>query len=332
MNCQNCGIKNDLDNNYCKKCGYKLNVIDVCEVCREKRLLEPLTCGHSFCRDCLNSVLATNNKICPKCRKTFDKCNKCFNYKMLNNRCLHCNNHDTIFICSHCNFVYDDIDSLFIDEEDNTLFECENCLKEDVELLEINKNQIDIVKCKDADLINPRYITCCKLCFCDRLETIDNKYLCLNCNQFTNSPIKIPTKFYKKIPKLKKEQVNPSKMKICENCFSPAFYFDTSIRKNRCLNCEKKDIEGLVILKEYKKYFKTLNKDFINPGKIKLCNICYNHRFNIVFEDNKEVVRCGLCNNKFDSAITIFEKDRNMYPIKYSLIINNSKWENLFYV
>ena len=92
MNCQNCGIKN-LDNNYCKKCGNKLNVIDVCEVCRENKLLEPLTCGHNFCRDCLNSVLKANNKICPQCRKTFDKCNKCFNYKMLNNHCLDCNNH-----------------------------------------------------------------------------------------------------------------------------------------------------------------------------------------------------------------------------------------------
>ena len=54
-------------------------------------------------------------------------------------------------------------------------------------------------------------------------------------------------------------------------------------------------------------------------------------RFNIVFEDNKEICECGLCNNKFDSAITIFEKTKYV-SYKIGLISNNSKWENLFYV
>ena len=87
MKCENCGIKNSPENNYCGKCGEELNNDLLCEVCRETKKCKSLPCGHSFCEECLEMVHSTYKK-CPECRAVFEQCSKCQGFRIFNNRCL----------------------------------------------------------------------------------------------------------------------------------------------------------------------------------------------------------------------------------------------------
>ena len=74
MNCTNCKILNVIDSNYCKNCGYILNISEHdCSICYNNEndsnntILDVLPCGHNICIICLFNVIK-----CPQCRKNID--------------------------------------------------------------------------------------------------------------------------------------------------------------------------------------------------------------------------------------------------------------------
>ena len=90
MKCNNCGIKNNIQNNYCFSCGIKMEKIKKCDVCYEEKDFLVLGCGHSFCKDCIDIIYFSVNNVCPTCRCQMNKCLDCDSYRVKDRECLDC--------------------------------------------------------------------------------------------------------------------------------------------------------------------------------------------------------------------------------------------------
>ena len=316
MNCNICGIKNSETNNFCIKCGNELEITRKCDVCRDTKILEPLLCGHSFCRSCLDSVYIVNN-ICPTCRSPFYKCLSCGSYRHDKYKCLSCHKYNKVFMCNNCNYYYYSYEEL-IDK-------CVNCGKNNIELIPVDLDNIYNILVKNKDDVNPIKKKICNICFSDKLKIngIDEIYVCEDCDKLITNPLIINEKDINKYPKISKELINPSKITICEYCFSEDIFLGLDNIFNICNNCHKTKITGLTILKEYKRYFKVLHKNIVNPQILRICNFCYNDTFKIEVIDDIEYTICTNCNSNYDSSISIYEHNRAMYPIKTGIYFNN---------
>ena len=308
MNCLNCGIKNE-NSNFCNKCGFKLQVIDTCGVCHEKRTLKTLTCGHSFCGDCLFSIYLSNTQHCPQCRKPFNKCYKCFNYRVSNRTCLDCNSKEKIYACNNCLYIYSIINSTILEE-------CVNCKKKNISLIPIDYTDIDKIKIKKKEEINPDLIEVCNNCLSSNIIiSLSGINLCYNCNKINTKIIKIPDNILSKLPVLDKDLVNPEKLELCSHCFSKDLSISNDNIDNYCNNCNL-NTSGIKILKKYQSYFKVFNKNVVNPNKIKICKNCFNDKFVIKEVNKRKNILCTICNSNFEDSIFIYEYDRDLYPIK----------------
>ena len=326
-NCSNCGIKNKNSNNFCVKCGFKLNIIRTCDVCRDVKMLYPLRCGHSFCKDCLLGVYNNSNRpYCPTCRKEFKRCNKCFNYRFDGYKCLDCHSKKKSYMCNNCNFVYTNLTESEILNE--TIDECINCKEFAVGIVPIDTEYKDWVMVKSKEDVNPEFIEVCSYCLSEgiQMSSLTNLYKCNNCDQINTRRISIPKKLHNYIPFICKETVNPKRIEVCEHCFSEKINKITNKYKY-CDNCGKNNIKGILILDKYKEFFPKLTKNIVNPNIIKICNTCYNHNFKLNIINGKEFMLCTNCNSNFNSSISIFEHDRNMYPIKKDIF-----FESKYYV
>jgi hypothetical protein len=321
INCSNCGIKNKNSYNFCIKCGFKLNIIRTCDVCRDVKMLLPLKCGHSFCKECLDGVYSSSPRpYCPTCRKEFKRCNNCFNYRYDGYKCLDCHTKKKAYMCNNCNYVYTSLSESDILNE--TLDECVNCKEFLVGIVPIDREYIDNVMIKSKEDVNPEFIDVCTYCLseCIQLSRISNLYKCSNCDHINTRTLSIPKQLHNYIPFISKDTINPKKIEICEHCFS-----DKIIKSNEkyCSNCGKNNIKGLLFLERFKDFLPKVSKEIANPSIIKICNTCYNHNFKLKIINDKEIMLCTNCNSNFNSSISIFEHNRDMYPIKKDIIYNS---------
>ena len=317
MNCFNCGIKNPKENNFCCKCGFVLNNINLCNVCKEDKILTPLTCGHSFCKTCLDNVYSINNH-CPQCRKKFYKCDSCNKYRMQGSNCLDCRMSQQMYACNQCNFTYT------LESKDITT--CINCNMTNIKTIPINIIDLENVIIKSKVSINPEKIEICKVCFSSNLEKyeVSDLYKCLNCNKIQDTPLIISAKDINNYPQIDKDLIDPKTIEICEYCFSNDILigYGSDSKFNICNNCNKTNINGMRILEKFKKYFKIKEKNIVNPQIIKICNNCYGDNFKMVLDNDNTINLCTNCNSNFDSSISIFEHNKEMYPLKKDIYFN----------
>lgn len=310
MNCLNCGIKNK-NSNFCNKCGFKLKIIDICDVCRERKELKPLTCGHSFCGDCLFSISLTDTKHCPKCRKKFNKCYNCYNFRVKNKVCLDCNTREKVYLCNHCFYIYKGFNYSY-----RTLDECVNCKKKNIDLIPVDHSDINNVKIKSKEQVNPVMIEVCHICLSsDFITTESGINMCYHCNKLNTKIIKVPENIVSLLPILDKELVNPEKIEVCENCFSDDLSITNNSSDKYCNNCNL-NTNGIKILRKFQNYYPIIDKKFINPNKIRICKYCFNDKF-IIKDINKNTsIICTLCQHTLDDTMFINEENRDLYPIK----------------
>ena len=312
MKCENCGIKNCPENNYCSQCGLCLNTLKHCEVCREDKKCIPLKCGHSFCKECLDMVYLTN-KSCPKCRSPFTRCLKCQGYRMGKTHCLDCYGKHTkyVLLCRFCNFPY--IDS----QMNDYLLECLNCKKKHINTIPVLKEHYNssfmLHKCD----INPPMRTVCAICLSSNfdIKLTDNNLQkdCNDCHNKNISTIDINISSIFNLKVLDKELVNPTIIKICKLCCSDKLLHIKEDDKQyvMCQNCCHKDAKYFNILKIHKKYYPVLDRNVVNPTILNICKKCYCDSFR--HKGNK--IYCSNCNNLCIDFYQIYDHHRDMYPV-----------------
>ena len=232
MNCPNCQIRNDINCNYCQKCGIKLDKIQKCPICLVDKKLEIFGCGHQSCLECINKL--KNNK-CPICRKKFMKCNNCSTFRVKisknNIKCLSCNytkiitgtKNKLILSCPSCT-------SNNISFE-NGKWNCGNCyfiFKGHNSNSHSNKNL-------------KKKIKICGICNSSNINKYGDNYNCEDCSQ-KNIEVKLVSldEF--------------SQMEIKE-------------RKRECPTCNQRKITDILNTEDYlvKKPFCNICKTFIKP-------------------------------------------------------------------
>lgn len=308
MNCINCGFKNLEDSNFCHKCGFRLEINQKCEVCHEDKNLYPLLCGHAFCKSCLNSVAEINNN-CPKCRKEFKICDLCGGMRVYGNQCLDCENN--ILLCSKCFHKYPNL------PEYKILNICENCHLSNVKTITTGYHEGLNINTLSKEKVNPTLIPICKKCFSRNitLDSTTSLHKCHDCVSYILEPLIVPAHNLDLYPVISKEYINPEMVKICEICFSdnPKNFY-SSLIKNKCFDCES-PINGIDIPKKYKKYFKKIDRNLVNPKKIKICSKCFCQDFFIKIVDTHDQLTCKNCKS-YDKTIIIFEHSKDLYQLK----------------
>ena len=147
---------------------------------------------------------------------------------------------------------------------------------------------------------------------------------CLNCNKIQDTPLIISAKDINNYPQIDKDLIDPKTIEICEYCFSNDILigYGSDSKFNICNNCNKTNINGMRILEKFKKYFKIKEKNIVNPQIIKICNNCYGDNFKMVLDNDNTINLCTNCNSNFDSSISIFEHNKEMYPLKKDIYFN----------
>jgi len=318
MKCENCGIKNSPENNYCGKCGEELNNELLCEVCREIKKCKSLPCGHSFCEECLEMVYSTNKK-CPKCRSLFEQCTKCQGFRLFKGRCLDCYGKHSkyLLICKFCNFPYND------SPINDFLLECINCKRKLITTIPILSDHYDSSKIIHKNEINPDFkLVCCKCLSSNLSVRIDENIVfrdCNNCESKNVNTIEISTKNLFKLEIINKHIVNPTLVKLCKTCFSDKVLKicdskDPNIKSfYYCNNCLKNNSECLLVPTIHKKYYPLLSKDVVNPTMIKICKKCHCCSFKHI---DKDKIYCSNCSSLCLDFHKIPQNHIHLYPIK----------------
>ena len=217
MECPKCKKKNDIEANFCSRCGYDIsqNKIQKCPICLDDKKLEVLVCGHLVCRVCINSQFKIK-KECPNCRHPLLKCQKCGSFRVHTEKnlekCLDCKEVTRIVDntqimsrpqCIECHskrLLYNHV---------NDSWNCLDCFQN----FTIQNNQVRI-----SSRINPTTLICVICCSNNLIIDSDMEYKCENCGK-ENTPTKCITLEEYSLLRIKtKDEVNIPKVKKCREC------------------------------------------------------------------------------------------------------------------
>jgi hypothetical protein len=306
MKCNNCGVKNELNNNYCFSCGIKIDKIKKCDVCYEEKEFMVLGCGHSFCKDCINIIYFSINNVCPTCRCEINKCLDCGSYRVKDMECLDCLELEKkeIHICNYCYSNDLTIHSSYTKIE----YSCNHCSNNKLTPYLIPFFHKDRYPTKSLDEVNKMFLKLCKHCNSHNLKADKYKYFCLNCKKVSYDYKKIKREDLVNFTLKSREAVNPIKINVCEECNSR----EVEYIKNQyyegfnCNNCKKIDVEIKNInLTQYKEK-DVIMREQANPKSLICCKKCNSN--NIYFKNKKKElgVVCNSCGNDDKDVKIIF--------------------------
>ena len=124
---------------------------------------------------------------------------------------------------------------------------CHICRKSLGNWMDQNDNSL----LNDED-IDPSLILLCPFCYSQNHTHIQREgNYCINCKQYFDEYLKIQEEQLREYPILDKEDVNPTKIGVCEHCYSDRYEYDGPQwdMVTNCLNCGKRDIKIIFITK-----------------------------------------------------------------------------------
>ena len=259
--CGNCKKNNDIEANFCCRCGLKIIKKEKCPICLEEKVLKSLMCGHNTCETCIDGIFDTSKK-CAMCRADLFKCINCDSYRILINdnsgKCLDCNHELSIVTgdvkeptsnrisCRDCNS-----NRLLYDHRTN----CYNCMEC---FCKFNSGNTFTNTAQNTTKI-------CLLCCSNDIEFSINSIneptnKCNNCETKNTKTKTVSLEEYSRLKIKDKEEINPTFLEVCELCRKTNGIYqmsdivkneivnDYSIKKiNCCRNCNVKDIKIIKI-------------------------------------------------------------------------------------
>ena len=253
MECSKCKKINDKEANFCGRCGIKLQKLENCPVCLNKKECLILFCGHSCCKDCLNKFDKKNNYIkCPQCRQKIKQCIKCYGYRVLENEkgeeCLDCGHKISLrnninknnIICIDCN------SSRLIYNFHNKSYSCQDCFIN----FKINTETGNSSNLNSSEATTSICSLCCSNEITGFVDSGQYIYYCKNCK---NKDIKIKHISYEEYSKLRikdKEEVNKKKILVCSVCHSDKIFnmsMDDINTNYYCNSCNKPNVKTINI-------------------------------------------------------------------------------------
>lgn len=246
MKCPNCQKKNNLESNFCVRCGTNLSHLQKkqCSICLEKKKLETLGCGHQVCGECIRKSYQIKQE-CPECRKPIQKCHSCHSFRVIKikngkyEKCLECQLTRKIVKdrvmpkhqCLECHsrrLLYNHI---------SNSWNCLDCFQN----FKIEGNEIKIA----SNLISTT--TICLSCCSNNIELKpEGEYKCLHCQE-DNIRTKIVSLEEYSLLKIKSpEELKPTVNKKCQECQGEKYFkimdangFDFTYY---CYTCKKSNV------------------------------------------------------------------------------------------
>tara|TARA_B100000123_G_scaffold272498_1_gene255477 strand:- start:1012 stop:1830 length:819 start_codon:yes stop_codon:yes gene_type:complete len=245
MQCPKCNKNNLIDSNFCSRCGYDISKIQIrkCSICLEEcNKQEILICGHTFCKNCIDTQYNIK-KECPMCRKKIRKCTNCNSYRVNKEKkiykCLNCfsevhklnNTSENKILCIDCNskrVIYNHLCNY------HSCLDCFRNFKIQGSEVRTNNN-------------NNNCTTICLHCFSNRIKLNDDfTYNCLNCKSEDIKTKNISLLEYSSLTLKTKEEVNPD-IKKCSVCLQNKIFECTKPngfeKSYYCYICNKQDVK-----------------------------------------------------------------------------------------
>ena len=81
MECKSCKKLNNIDSNFCSRCGFTFKKKEKCPICLENKDNVILICGHKVCLEC-GQKSYNIKKECPICRTKLHQCENCQSFSI----------------------------------------------------------------------------------------------------------------------------------------------------------------------------------------------------------------------------------------------------------
>ena len=242
MECKSCKKLNNIDSNFCSRCGFTFKKKEKCPICLENKDNVILICGHKVCLEC-GQKSYNIKKECPICRTKLHQCENCNSFRVLKNQekieCLDCHKIKKLapkknkkILCIDCK------SSRVLYNHVNENWSCMDCfihfsIKEDI-----------------ASLDNTPVTTTriCNLCCSNDIE-YGEETKCLNCEQTNIKLLHITLEEYSRLRIKSKAEVAKSleKKYCCVVCDSEKICKIVNLNDPLeetyfCKNCNKSDL------------------------------------------------------------------------------------------
>lgn len=255
MECFKCKKVNDIDANFCIRCGIKFNKLQNCPVCLNDKKCLILMCGHECCKECLDKLEKNKDYIkCPQCRKKNKQCSNCLGYRVLEDgqveKCLDCGNeiklkfferpNNSRIKCIDCQSIR------ILYNHNNNSYSCQDCF---IKFTIDNQNGIGRIL-NSSESTTSICTLCCSNDITGIVESGEYMYYCKNCK---NKDIKIKYVSLEEYSRLRikdKDEVNKKKILVCSECNSDKVYnmsFDEFDKNYFCNSCNKQNIKVISI-------------------------------------------------------------------------------------